>query len=151
MPKTTKIDLPEGSRLHAFRVLGDFVDCYSVASDLAARPAGDIIGDFPGWVRGLLRVRSILVAPFGLSADGPESDNRIGPFPVEYEDAEQVIAGFDDRHLNFRVGVMAQGGQVSLATWVDPHNLGGRLYLGAIMPFHVAIAHNALARVAAAR
>ena len=57
-------------------------------------------------------------------------------------------SGFDDRHLEFRVSVLSRDGRVSLATWVHPHNLGGRLYLAAIMPFHIMVARNALARVA---
>jgi hypothetical protein len=40
-----------------------------------------------------------------------------------------------------------QDGQVSLSTWVSPHNLSGRLYLTAIMPFHIEIARTALSRV----
>ncbi|WP_245581437.1 DUF2867 domain-containing protein [Octadecabacter arcticus] len=59
----------------------------------------------------------------------------------------KVIAGFDDKHLNFRVSILLQDGQVSLSTWVSPHNLSGRLYLTAIMPFHIAIARTALSRV----
>jgi hypothetical protein len=43
---------------------------------------------------------------------------------------------------------MSQAGNVYLATWVHTHNIGGRLYLAAILPFHVLIARNALGRVA---
>jgi hypothetical protein len=38
---------------------------------------------------------------------------------------------------------------VFLATWVHPHNIGGRVYLTTILPFHILIARNALARVGA--
>jgi len=51
--------------------------------------------------------------------------------------------------LDFRVAVISQDDQIFLATWVHPNNIGGRLYLRAIMPFHVAISRNALRRVAA--
>ena len=37
----------------------------------------------------------------------------------------------------------------TLATWVHPHNRAGRLYLKAILPFHILIARDALARVGA--
>ncbi|MGI9501424.1 MAG: DUF2867 domain-containing protein [Geminicoccaceae bacterium] len=43
--------------------------------------------------------------------------------------------------------MLSHDAKISLATWVAPHNFGGRAYLTAIMPFHVAIACNALVRV----
>jgi len=75
--------------------------------------------------------------------------DNVGIFPVETETDDELIAGFNDKHLNFRVSVISKGGRVYLATWVHPHNIAGRLYLKTIMPFHVAISRNALARVAA--
>lgn len=146
----TTTDLPETSALHGLREARDFLDCYSVASDMPARQAAEVITDFPGWARFLLIIRRMVTAPFGLDNDGPDVADKVGIFPVESETPTEVIAGFDDRHLNFRVSVLSQNGQVSLATWVAPHNIGGRIYLAAIMPFHIAIARNALARVRAA-
>ncbi len=143
-------ELPDVSALHRFRTAGDFLDCYSVASDIGPRAAGDIITDFPGLAQFLLVIRRIITAPFGLDNDGPNVSDKIGIFPVESETETELIAGFDDKHLNFRVSVLQHDGRVSLATWVAPHNIGGRIYLGVIMPFHIAIARNALARVAKA-
>ncbi|UWQ19625.1 DUF2867 domain-containing protein [Jannaschia sp. M317] len=142
--------LPAGSRLALLRKPGDFLDCYAVPSNLDPRRAAEIIVTFPGWARLLLELRRIVTAPFGLSQDGPDAADKLGPFPVEHADAEEIVAGFDDRHLNFRVSVLSREGRVHLATWVDPHNWGGRLYLTLILPFHIAIARNALARVARA-
>jgi uncharacterized protein DUF2867 len=140
--------LPAGSRLHERIEPSDFLDCFSVASKMAPRRAAEIIVDFPGWARALLLVRRALTTPFGLSTDGPDAPDKLGPFPVEVETGSELIAGFNDRHLDFRVSVFSEEGRVSLATWVHPHNLGGRFYLDAILPFHVLIARNALARVA---
>lgn len=126
-----------------------FLDCYSVSSHATPRRAAEIITDFPGWARFLLLIRRVVTAPFGLSNDGPESSDKLGPFPVELETDSEIIAGFNDRHLDFRVSVVSQDNRVSLATWVHPHNIGGRLYLKAILPFHILIARNALRRVAA--
>ncbi|MDF1790880.1 MAG: DUF2867 domain-containing protein [Thalassobaculaceae bacterium] len=141
--------LPADSRLHDRVGPDDFLDCYSVRADFEPRPAAEIIVQFPGWARALLKVRRALTAPFGLSNDGPEAADKLGIFPVEQETEREIIAGFNDRHLNFRISVYAESGRVYLATWVHPHNLGGRLYLAAILPFHIAIARNALNRVAA--
>lgn len=146
----TAIDLPAPSSLHARREARDFLDCYSVASDMPVRRAAEVITDFPGWAKFLLIIRRMVTAPFGLDNDGPDVADKIGIFPVESETPTEVIAGFDDKHLNFRVSVLSHDGQISLATWVAPHNIGGRIYLATIMPFHIAISRNALSRVAAA-
>lgn len=143
-------NLPAWSRLNARIAPNDFLDCYAVASSLPPRRAAETVVDFPPWVRGLFKLRRAITAPFGLSNDGPPAADKIGLFPVESEDHNELIAGFDDRHLEFRISVMSRDGRVSFATWVHTHNIGGRLYLRAIMPFHVLVVRNALRRVAAA-
>ncbi|WP_368186348.1 DUF2867 domain-containing protein [Aestuariibius sp. HNIBRBA575] len=150
MPKVTETELPATSQLHGYVNANDFMDCFVVNADMPARRAAEIITDFPGWARFLLVIRRIVTAPFGLSNDGPVADDKLGPFPVDQETDEEIIAGFNDRHLNFRVCVRSVEGQIFLATWVHPHNWGGKLYLNVILPAHIMIARNALARVAAA-
>lgn len=142
------IDLPAPSKLHGFRESGDFLDCYAVASPMTVRQAAEIITDFPGWAKFLLIIRRILTAPFGLHNGAPTKGDTIGIFPVEHETPTELIAGFDDKHLNFRVSVLAHEGAICLATWVAPHNVWGRAYLATIMPFHIAISKNALKRIA---
>ncbi|MEL7213404.1 MAG: DUF2867 domain-containing protein [Pseudomonadota bacterium] len=142
--------LPSDSVLWSRVTSQDFLDCFAVRAVTTPRIAAEIITEFPKWARGLLQIRGIIVAPFGLSQDGPEAVDKVGPFPVESETDHELIAGFNDKHLDFRVSVIAKEGCVSLATWVHVHNLGGRLYLNAIMPFHILIARDALRRVAVA-
>lgn len=143
-----KTELLADSALRDRITEGDFVDCYQVASTLPCRKAAQIIVDFPAWAQPLLTLRKWVTAPFGLMHDGPPAQDKLGPFPVELETADELIAGFDDKHLDFRVSVMSKAGQIYLATWVHRHNIGGRIYLTVIMPFHVLIARNALKRVA---
>ncbi|WP_120636007.1 DUF2867 domain-containing protein [Ruegeria sp. EL01] len=145
--RVKRTDLPANSLLHKRLQSGDFLDCFSVASDLPPRRAAEIITAFPTWATALVRLRGQLVAPFGISKTGPDASDNLGIFPVEHDDETEVIAGFNDRHLDFRVCVHSENGRVSLATWVHRHNLGGRLYLALILPFHILIARNALARV----
>ncbi len=148
--QVTATPLPPFSALHGLRTSRDFLDCYAVASSATPRQAAEVITAFPRWTHGLLALRRLVTAPFGLKQEGPDTGNSVGPFPVTSETDRELTAGFDDKHLNFRVSVTASGGTVRLATWVRPHNIGGRVYLAAIMPFHIAIARNALARTAAA-
>ena len=60
----------------------------------------------------MLTLRNLMVAPFGLKgrarrteADAP---SLIGIFPVVSETRERLVAGFNDRHLDFRVVVDIQ-------------------------------------------
>jgi hypothetical protein len=142
-----KVRLPAGSLLEAYRRPGDFLDCYAAPSAAPVRQVAEEIVRFPGWARALIALRNTVTTPLGLSADGPPAADKLGVFPVEAETGEEIVAGFDDRHLDFRVSVIARHGRVSLATWVWPHNIGGRLYLAAILPCHIAIARDAVARV----
>jgi hypothetical protein len=71
-----------------------------------------------------------------------------GGFPVVSRSTDEVVLGFDDRHLDFRIVAVVDGGFVTLTTVVRWHNAWGRAYLAAIMPFHRAIAARMLEGVA---
>ncbi len=70
-------------------------------------------------------------------------------FDIEYESEQELMAGFDDKHLDFRISVISKQGKIYLATWVHTHNFWGKLYLTAILPFHILIVRNGLTRVKA--
>ncbi|MGR3714733.1 MAG: DUF2867 domain-containing protein [Shimia sp.] len=146
--RVTSAPLPPFSALHQKFQPGDFVDCYRVASTMPLRQAAETVADFPGWARALVKLRNLAVAPFGLRGDVPDDVDKLGIFPVESETDHEIIAGFNDRHLNFRISVMRDGGDILLATWVHRHNFLGHAYLATIMPFHIAIARDALRRAA---
>lgn len=145
------VELPPESSLHRYFAQGDFLDCYAGTSDTAARPAAETIANFPWWGRGLVWVRKLITLPFGLKQSGAVSDDMLGPFPVIHQCESEVVAGFDDAHLNFRISVLQQNGRLHLATWVRPHNWLGRTYLALIMPFHILIAKNGVKRAAQIR
>ena len=149
MKRVTATNLPLHSVLLERVGQYDFMDCYCVASLLSPRQAAEIIANFPLWARFLVNIRNVLTKPFGLSSDGPAAEDKVGFFPVEFSNDQELIAGFNDKHLDFRITVMSYQGQIYLATWVHPHNLAGKLYLNTILPFHKLIAINALARVKA--
>lgn len=109
----------------------------------------------PRWVGALEVLRNIMVAPFGLKTSG--EDRRaprdiIGIFPVVNETPERLVAGFDDKHLDFRVVVdVATSGprqSVTATTLVLTHNWLGRTYLKIIMPFHRMVVRALLQQVA---
>jgi hypothetical protein len=123
---------------------------------LDARHAAErIMARQPRWAEALVKLRNILVTPFGLKTSGagaPAPRGMIGIFPVLSETSDRLIAGFNDSHLDFRVVIdvtAPEGGrQVTLTTLVKTHNWFGRTYLAVIMPFHRLIAPTLLRQVA---
>lgn len=113
--------------------------------DLAARRAFDTS---PKWIEVLLIFRNILVKPFGLRGTSDEvkrlralpKKEVFGFFPVISRNDNEIILGFDDSHLDFRIRVYFQqmGDQKGMcaATIVKTHNLFGRIYMFVIKPFH---------------
>jgi len=139
--------LPRASSLWSLHQPGDFLDCYSVSSSLTPREAATRGLALPDWADALLRLRNTLVRPFGLKTGTTE-----GPiFPTCLETEDELILGTDDKHLNFRIGVIRQDGRLYMSTWVHPHNLWGRAYLRLVMPFHILISRGAVARMATPR
>jgi hypothetical protein len=137
-----------------------FRDAFSVVVDdaaLDARHAAEkMLGRSPRWIEQLLALRNFLVAPFGLKTGAPKEPGRydiIGLFPVVSERPDRLVAGFDDKHLDFRVVVdvaaAGQGQRVTATTLVLTHNLLGRVYLTTILPFHRLVVRALLRQVAA--
>ena len=121
----------------------------------ARRAAERMMARQPRWAEALGSLRNFLVAPLGLRTSGaglvPPRD-MIGIFPVVSQTPNRLIAGFNDRHLDFRVviDVTAPGDvqQVTATTLVKTHNRLGRTYLAIIMPFHRRIVPALLRQVA---
>jgi hypothetical protein len=106
----------------------------------------------PGWMNRLLALRTKIVSVFGLK--GPTSaqlrnsnikesyvvGEKMALFTLFSLEDNEIIAGGDDRHLDFRVSVsrLREGGvsRVVLTTVVTPHNFFGKAYLFLILPFH---------------
>ena len=136
-----------------------FMDAYRLDVDGAALDARQaamrMMARAPRWVDALVVLRNIIVAPFGLKTSGAERAPRdiIGIFPVVSETPERLVAGFNDKHLDFRVVVdVATFGQkqsVTATTLVLTHNWLGRTYLAIIMPFHRLVVRAMLQLVAA--
>ncbi len=139
-----------------------FIDAFSIGIEdtaLDARHAAErMMAKGPRWIDMLLALRNLMVAPFGLKAGAPDGSGRadiIGIFPVVSETHERLVAGFNDRHLDFRVVVdvapcgEGKGQNVTATTLVLTHNWLGRVYLAVIMPFHRLIVPAMLRQVAA--
>jgi hypothetical protein len=137
-----------------------FSDAFRVAVDgtaLDARAAAQkMLGRQPRWITALMALRDYLVTPLGLKTSDPSNRTTtdvIGIFPVLSQSPARLVAGFDDRHLDFRVVVdvarSGPGQQVTATTLVLTHNRLGRIYLAIILPFHRLIVRSMLRQVAA--
>jgi uncharacterized protein DUF2867 len=138
-----------------------FIDSYRIVVDdpaLDARRAAEkMLTRGPRWVDALVTLRNLIVAPFGLKTSAPNETGTadiIGLFPVLSQTPERLVAGFNDKHLDFRVvvDVATSGGggrNVTATTLVLTHNLLGRTYLTLIMPFHRLVVPAMLRQLAA--
>jgi Protein of unknown function (DUF2867) len=138
-----------------------FGDAYQVTVDGQsldpAEAARRAVYGAPSWINVLLRLRTVLVKPFGLkTGEDPAPENatagNIGIFPIHDRKPQRLTLGMNDRHLDFRLLVdvkdLGEGRQsVTASTVVKTHNLLGRLYLGFVKPFHRIIVPAMLARV----
>jgi Protein of unknown function (DUF2867) len=123
----------------------DHADAYAV------RPAPDdaltaarVLFDVTARGRVVLRLRDLLVRPFGLE---PALGTREEVFPVLHRSAERVVLGLDDRHLDFRVLVDVRAGEVRCTTAIRRRPLG-RAYFAVVGPFHRRIVPAMLERAA---
>lgn len=110
----------------------------------ASTAANRMFGRMPWCIRALMTMRNRLVAPIGLKTSRDKAittSRRIGFFPIVTETPERVVLGLDDKHLDFRIAIDVanlEGArrQITATTLVRSHNLLGRLYLVAVLPFH---------------
>lgn len=111
-----------------------------------------LLGHLPWWAKVLLIARNAVVSLFGLHTESvagvwrPKLQDRYAPsdkivrFRLYDQDEREIVAGRDDKHLDFRVSVLRtrEDGieKVILSTIIFTHNAFGRLYLFFVLPFH---------------
>jgi hypothetical protein len=135
----------DAAALDAFLPGWDTADAYVV--DAAPADAGTAARAlFAPTRRGrlVLGLRDLLVRPLRLQ---PALGARDEVFPVLHRSADRVVLGLDDRHLDFRVLVDVQAGQVRCTTGVRRRPLG-RVYFAVVGPFHRRIVPGMLERAA---
>lgn len=145
--------------ISTFLPQAQFADAFSITIDgasLDARTAAQKMFErSPRWAGALMTTRDAIVGPLGLKTErmARVAIDRVGMFPVISETPSRIVAGLNDRHLDFRVvvDVATVGSQqrITATTIVHTHNLLGRAYLATIMPFHRLIVPAMLRQVAA--
>lgn len=93
-----------------------------------------------------MQLRNALVRPFGLKVEPPRSSAapvgpllpgaRVGIFRVFARRPDELLLGEDDRHLDFRVGVLlrdeGEAQYATISTVVRFHNGLGRAYFAVV-------------------
>jgi len=111
-----------------------------------------IFAHHPLWMKLLLVARNKVAVLFGLDAptaseilhveikDRYAVGEKIGVWPIFALSQDEVIAGRNNKHMDFRLSVLkmpdGDGTSVVASTICTVHNLSGRLYLFFIVPFH---------------
>lgn len=119
-----------------------------VAGPLTARQALErMTASAPDWIGRLMALRNSLVRLVGLKTA------KIDGFPILAERDDEIIVGFNDGHLDFRLIIRVEPAQpgfnrVSIATLVDRHNALGRAYIAVVTPFHKVIVRRMLRSLA---
>jgi hypothetical protein len=150
-------EFPSGSSLGQNVVRSAyFHDSYRAA---LARPDLGIIeiffalfGHTPVWMKLLLIVRNAVAKVCGLEAPSVGEimkpavrseyrvGDKIGPWPIFFIAENEIVAGRNNKHLDFRLSVLkALDGDVPnvvVTTICTVHNTFGKIYLFFIVPFH---------------
>jgi Protein of unknown function (DUF2867) len=111
-----------------------------------------LFGHQPIWVKRVLIMRNRIAAWCGLEVPTPSEimnveikssyhvGDKIGPWPIFALCENELIAGRNNGHLDFRLSILRITGEgaprVVVSTVCSVHNLFGKLYLFFIVPFH---------------
>lgn len=134
----------------------DFRDSYRVRLSRPELGMAEIFfavfGHKPLWMKAVLILRNAAARLAGLQVPTvaeimkPEirpayrAGDKIGPWPLFLVGENELIAGRDNKHMDFRLSVLKVGdghaANVVVTTVCSVHNLFGRIYLALIVPFH---------------
>jgi hypothetical protein len=111
-----------------------------------------VFGHHPLWMKSILIGRNLVASLCGLDAATSseimkpemkgdyEVGDKIGPWPIFSLTQSELVAGRDNKHLDFRLSVLKEpnGEAMSavISTVCTTHNAFGRIYLFFIVPFH---------------
>ena len=150
-------DVPSGSTLNReFIEHAYFRDSYR--APLSRRELGiidiffGIFAHHPLWMKLLLIVRNKIASLAGLDAptaseilhleikDHYAVGEKIGVWPIFSLSEDEVVAGRNNKHMDFRLSVLkvtdGDRASVVVSTICTVHNLFGKLYLFFVVPFH---------------
>jgi hypothetical protein len=161
------IPIPLESGIARFYPATDLADAYAIDLPPGTTTSPEVLARFiftqqAPWVAVLMKLRDALVAGFGVKTStqlrstvetaGPA---RVGIFKVYSRNAQEIVLGEDDKHLDFRASVLrsvipgsTDKQRLVVSTVVRCHNRLGRIYIFIIAPFHRMVVRAGLRRAA---
>ena len=157
MMTITECDIPANSLLPRHSVeTAYFRDSYRTRQSHARATMADlffaIFGHHPAWIRALLIIRNTIAKWCGLEVPTaseimtvqPRADyaigDKIGPWPIFALTDTELVAGRNNKHLDFRLSLLREDHEgapsVVVSTICNVHNVAGKIYLFFIVPFH---------------
>ena len=145
--KVTATSLPNNSIIKSFINTVDYEDSFAMLllnKDATIQSVYlNIFNHSPKWVDFLMSLRNKLVGIFGVKTDASKQVNtelkvgiKSGIFNIYAIEKNEIIAGENDKHLNFRVSVLKDNGLLTVTTLVKYNNWFGKLYFFIVKPFH---------------
>jgi hypothetical protein len=163
----TSVTIPAESGIVGIYSTTDLADAFAIDLPSGTTTSPEVLARFifaqqAPWVAVLMKVRDTAVAGFGLktstqlrSSVDKSRPPRVGIFKVYGSNAQEMMLGEDDKHLDFRASVFrsviagsAGKQRLVLSTVVRCHNRLGRFYIFVIAPFHRLVVRASLRRAA---
>ena len=126
-----------------------------------------VFGHTPLWMKLLLIVRNAAASLFGLEVpsvgeimkpelrDAYRAGEKIGPWPIFFIGDKEIIAGRNNKHMDFRLSVLKEMSgdamSVVVSTICTVHNVFGKIYLFFIVPFHRSGVQSLMSRAVVAK
>ena len=150
MNPISQSEIPKDSNLDIYIKKVDYKDCYSFTipnnNNTIQELYISIFSSSPKWVDNMMGLRNRIVRVFGLKTEMKRNEKsnfqvgeKVGIFNIFDIQENEIIAGEDDKHLNFRVSVyrkIESNTNVYIATAVHYNNRFGRFYMTIVKPFH---------------
>ena len=155
-------DVPASSVLRMLSTTAWFFDCFArrvtpeqglTALDAYQRMSRAV----PDWVNKAIRLRDMLVRPFGLKPVAgfnlreqktPRVGDNLDFFQIAAVTDKELVLSLKDSHLDVLISVhLDPNNQLSLTSIVEPHNALGRFYMRLIAPFHRRVVRSMLGRI----
>ena len=94
-----------------------------------------IFRQYPQWILWLLKLRDLMVKPFGLKTNKSFEDM------IVEQNKNEIIIGTEDKHLTFHASLFCSDfsnkkQMISISTLVKYENILGRIYFAVIWLFH---------------
>ncbi len=153
--KISKSKLPKTSCITNFITTTNYEDTYAVALQKPEISIESIYLNIfaysPQWITNLLEIRNKAVKPFGLKTDSKKliKENlkvgeKTGIFNIYAITGNEIVAGDNDAHLNYRVSVLKNDKTLTVSTLVQYNNWFGKGYFFIVKPFHKAVINSIL-------